>query len=77
MAENESREDKRADVRRRIVEFESAVSNLTTAIANVKSLAESKVSADEKTANDAAKSALAGLGKIQDAASNVEGISCG
>lgn len=75
MAENESWENKRADVWRRIVELESAVSNLTTAIANVKSLAESKVSADEKTANDAAKSALAGLEKIKDAASNVEGLS--
>ena len=75
MTDNESWENKRADVWKRIVELEGAVGNLTTLIANVKSLAESKVSTDEKTANDAAKSALAGLDKIKAAVSTVDGLS--
>lgn len=74
MANNESWENKRADVWKRIVELEGAVKDLTSAISNVKALAESKVSADEKTANDAAKKALSGLEKVNAAVSTVEGL---
>ena len=74
MADNDSWESKRGEVWKRIVELEGAVKDLTTAISNVKTLAESKVSADEKTANDAAKKALSGLEKVNDAVSKVEGL---
>ena len=74
MADNDSWESKRGEVWKRIVELEGAVKDLTTAISNVKTLAESKVSADEKTANDAAKKALSGLEKVNDAVSKAEGL---
>ena len=48
MADNDSWESKRGEVWKRIVELEGAVKDLTSAISNVKALAESKVSADEK-----------------------------
>lgn len=74
MSDNETWEVKRGEVWRRIVELEGAIKDLTSVITNVKALAESKVSADEKTANDAAKKALAGLEKVNDVVSKVDGM---
>ena len=74
MEDNESWESKRGEVWKRIVELEGAVKDLTSAISGVKTLAESKVSADEKTANDAALKALSGLEKVNAAVLTVEGL---
>ena len=74
MSDNDSWESKRGEVWKRIVELEGAVKDLTSAISNVKALAESKVSEDEKAANDAAKKALSGLEKVNAAVSTVEGL---
>lgn len=74
MSDNQSWESKRDEVWKRIVELEGSVKTLATGLSSVKTLAESRVSADEKTANDAAKKAVDGAKKVKEAVDVVAGM---
>lgn len=67
MAEEQSWESKKDEVWKRIVELEGSAKTLSAGLSSVKALAESRISADEKAANDAAKKAADGARKVKDA----------
>lgn len=75
MSDGQSWEAKKDEVWKRIVELEGSVKDLSGRLGSVKALAESRVSVDEKTANDAAKKAVDGAKRVKEAADVVAGLS--
>lgn len=67
MADDQSWDAKRDEIWRRIVGVENALKELTKGLSSVKALAESRVSVDEKLANDAAKKAVEGAKQVEGA----------
>lgn len=74
MSDNQSWESKKDEVWKRIVELEGSVKTLSAGLNSVKALAESRVTVDEKTANNAAKNAVDGAKKVKEAVDVVAGM---
>ena len=75
MVDDQSWDAKRDEIWRRIVGVENALKELTKGLSSVKALAESRVSADEKLVNDAAKKAVDGAQQVQGAVEAVASLS--